>query len=660
VSLSWTAPALTGGRPLTGYGLAVSPEAAGAVLEVAGLTGLVTGLSNGVAYTFQVHAVSAVGDGPPSAASAAVTPSASACVADASCAGAGWCLAGSCQAAYGLSLSTSLAPAPDGRIHASRNVPLVVDVTGGEPSVELSLVGGGRLQVLGPPAYAFTWDTSTLVQGAHQVVATARGGGRTYSSLPLEIVVDRTAPQVIARSPQPGTAAAASADWSSPITVQFSEAMDGSTLLAPGNVVTLAGTAALPATLATSADGTTLTIQLTAPPPSPDVTVTLQRGITDLAGNSLAATSWKLVFPEWLVLPAPFDAGLSATGALDVRLVVDVLGRPVAAFNVAGARSGLGTKVIRRWTGEAWQDLPLTGASSAGCVGGLALDPAGQPVMAWDQTPPASALVVCTAQWSGSAWEPACLPTALADPLLHQLDCGTALHVGPTGRRLIAYRNARDALQASELNGTQWTLLSTDPLATSAEATSDVEAAVDAGGQARVSWTGAAGISVWSAGTALPTRLPYPSHGARARFGPARMDPTGQRPVGIVLDSSGSATTLSVQQYRCGSPTGCGLDPAPWQTLGGPLNADRRHDASLPALALDPAGLPVVAWQEAGEIFARRWTGSAWQPLGAGHVAADARITGLALAVGPAGQVVLSWTATVGRGTGVTIQRYDR
>jgi hypothetical protein len=660
VSLSWTAPAQDGGRPLTGYGLIVSPEARGAVLEVAGLTGLVTGLSNGVAYTFQVHAVTAVGDGPPSAASAAVTPSAGACVADAACAGGGWCLAGSCQAAYGLSLSSSIAPAADGRTYASRTVPLVVGVTGGAPMVELTLVGMGRLQVLGPPAYAFTWDTSTLAQGTYRLVATAHGGSRTYTSLPLEIVVDRTAPQVISRAPQPGTAAASNADWRSPITVQFSEVLDASALLAPGNVLVLAGTTALPTTLARSADGTTLTIQLTEPPPSTDVAVTLQHGITDLAGNGLAATTWRLVFPEWLELAAPFQEGLSTSGGLEVKLVVDALGRPVAAFNVPGVHTGPGTKVIRRWTGEAWQDLPLGGASSPGCVGGLALDPSGLPVMVWDQTPPVSAVEVCTGRWSGTTWERACPPGPRVDPLLHQLDCRTALQVGSTGRRVIAYRDSLDALQASELDGAQWTLLTSGPLATSAEATSDVEVSVDAGGQARVSWAGAAGISVWSHGAALPTLLPYPSLAARASFGPARMDSTGRRPAGVVLDSSGSATTLSVQQYGCGLPAGCGLDPAPWQRLGGTLNVDRRHDASLPALALDPTGNPVVAWREGGEIFARRWTGAAWLPLGVGHVATDGKITGLALAVGPAGHVIVSWTASVGKGTGVTIQLYDR
>ena len=76
-SIAWTAPASNGGSPITGY--KVTPYANGtakpAIDVAAGTTSLlVTGLANGTAHTFKVAAVNAIGTGPDSAASTAVTP----------------------------------------------------------------------------------------------------------------------------------------------------------------------------------------------------------------------------------------------------------------------------------------------------------------------------------------------------------------------------------------------------------------------------------------------------------------------------------------------------------------------------------------------------------------------------------------------------------
>ncbi|MEV4752506.1 fibronectin type III domain-containing protein [Streptosporangium sp. NPDC049248] len=73
-TVSWTAPADTGGKPVTGYTVTATPGGRTATVSGQTTTATVTGLTNGTAYTFTVTATNTAGTSEPSAPSASVTP----------------------------------------------------------------------------------------------------------------------------------------------------------------------------------------------------------------------------------------------------------------------------------------------------------------------------------------------------------------------------------------------------------------------------------------------------------------------------------------------------------------------------------------------------------------------------------------------------------
>jgi len=73
-TVSWTAPADDGGYAIDDYTVVATPGGASVTVPAPGTNAVVSGLHNGVRYTFTVSARNAIGDGPNSIASNAVRP----------------------------------------------------------------------------------------------------------------------------------------------------------------------------------------------------------------------------------------------------------------------------------------------------------------------------------------------------------------------------------------------------------------------------------------------------------------------------------------------------------------------------------------------------------------------------------------------------------
>jgi len=73
-TVKWTAPANDGGSAITGYTVTSSPDGKTATVTAPTTTAQITGLRNGTSYTFTVAATNAIGIGPASEPSNAVTP----------------------------------------------------------------------------------------------------------------------------------------------------------------------------------------------------------------------------------------------------------------------------------------------------------------------------------------------------------------------------------------------------------------------------------------------------------------------------------------------------------------------------------------------------------------------------------------------------------
>ncbi|PTL82536.1 Ig-like domain-containing protein [Vitiosangium sp. GDMCC 1.1324] len=294
---------------------------------------------------------------------------------------------------------------PTGTIYTSSSVSISVGVRGGTPETVQLFKGSVELATISSP-YTYTWNTEMEPEGSYTLMARATRSGRTVSSEPVTVIVDRTNLQVASRSPAPGSTNVA---YSTPIQVVFSKPVKAATVSDTTVSFAVSGVLA-EKTLSLSSDGKTLTIAPKVKPPLPATfSIGLSSGITDPAGNALVvpSTQWSFELPHWYAFGGPLNAVGGNTQLKDTAMVLDSQNNPVVAWSEEVTTGGRASIFVYRWDGNAFTPIgsALNGTpSGSASKPALALDGGGNPIVAWQESDGFNENIYVK-RWTGTSWQ---------------------------------------------------------------------------------------------------------------------------------------------------------------------------------------------------------------------------------------------------------------
>jgi hypothetical protein len=468
-----------------------------------------------------------------------------------------------CQTSGNTPSLTLVKPSED--IFTNQSVAIEVEVSGTPDTLEL-FTNDTRLTTLESP-YTYTWDTDTVDEGVYTLEARGIFAGETVKSEARKVTVDRTAPTIVSRTPASDAdniAADAMVEVTFSEPVLASGGLDNAVVLTNSRGQTLATTPLL--------DKTTLTVQLDEAVTAPTTLSLELSGLSDLAGNALAGTSWSWSVPS--SAPSSFELLGPSSPLTDPKLAE----RPAkiaadAEGHMAVAWLDEGAMFVKARAGDTWQALGAGFTPTRKVfTHSLALLPDGNPVLAWQEgtetTSPQGDINVDV--WNGSAWESlGGVDTAGRDA------AAPSVAVDNDGTIFVAWfeftgtgSSEKSNVYVKRWNGSSWETLG-DALDTS-----------------------------------LSKNAAYPS---------LALDAEGTPFVAWYEDNTDNLGRRIYVKFWNGSS---------WEQLGDTLNVDPGERADMLSLAVGGNGRPVVAWSEfdqvggSNNLYVKRWTGSSWQQLG--------------------------------------------
>jgi len=357
---------------------------------------------------------------------------------------------------------------------------------------------------------------------------------------------------------------------------------------------------------------------------------------------------------EW-VEPGTVGAATPGASVREPRLALDPSGDPIVAW--MDDRSGRFQALVKKWNGTAWVGLGgsdlatgISGSASSVEHVRIAADSNGYPIVAWTEGSPGDLFL---RRWNGSAWvgvkiaEDSSMPSLAVN--------GDDLYIAWTAKAEAAreiYLRKWNSVGWSELNGSS----SGTGVSGTPGVDSDEPSLALLSGSPVVGWreNGGHGVYVkrWDGASWVPLAESASGTGLKLAPQSAIQGPSlGTGPSGGLaiawITSGWWDRNLYVRTW----------DGSRWNAVedsgAGGLSHDASGESWRPALAMDPAGNPVVAWEHmkssvwSGDIYVRKWNGGAWVDLGGST--GDGGISGSgngytpAIAVDAEGNPIVAW-----------------
>ncbi|WP_194869426.1 Ig-like domain-containing protein [Myxococcus faecalis] len=348
--------------------------------------------------------------------------------------------------------------APAGVAHTNGVLEVRLEVAGNVPDRLELLRDGEVLAVLEPP-YVYAWDTTVEAEGEHTLRTRTVFGETVFEGESREVVVDRTPPRLVTRTPEPG----AQMVWvKAPIQAEFSEPMRVDTVTSTTVRLTV-GDSEVSRTVGLSGDGKTLTVSPDEGyAPSNPVRLVLTESVVDLAGNSLVPESrgWDWVVPFWV----PWGTGDGARTSFSSyetmeSYAFDTSGNLIAVWR--DTRSSYSILRVKRFAAGEWTDYGIVATSPNGFYGdSLLLTAEGNPIVAWTELHDVSSFImrVHVARWTGSSWEQ--LGTSVESNAAMPQKMHPHLEWSPSGQPAITWSEStgqeETTVCAAVWNSTEW------------------------------------------------------------------------------------------------------------------------------------------------------------------------------------------------------------